>query len=501
MFKHLSAGLAVFLVLWGIPTPVDALGEPTRKRGILAPESQWATPYFLIDSGREGPTVLVVGGIHGNEPAGVHAAEAMAHWSIGRGKLLVLPRANQPALAAGQRCIPEAPSDRGDLNRNFPKADGPEEPAGPLAEALWTLTSEHRPDWLLDLHEGYDFTQINPDSVGSSIIRVPSQAADEVVDEMLAAVNRTIEDPEKKLVPKRPPVDGSLARAAAEHLSTESLILETTRKSQPVSLRARQHRIMVHRFLEQRGMSPGEVDTLIDPEAAQAWHRQDPIAVSLYDGPGASGAGVNGLQKQLDKLEQVIVRRAGPVEIRDGVLSQFDVAMFPGGSGSRQSQGVGTEGVRQVRTFVENGGGYVGHCAGAYLATSGYSWGLKIINAEAIDTNHWRRGKADVEIELTDRGRELFETRENRLEIRYVNGPILAPAELEHLPQFETLAHFRDEVTENGAPKGVMIDTPAIVASSYGDGRVLLFSPHPEFTEGLGGFVHRAVEWTAGRRD
>ena len=32
------------------------------------------------------------------------------------------------------------------------------------------LVQETEPDWLLDLHEGYDFTRRNPDSVGSSAV-------------------------------------------------------------------------------------------------------------------------------------------------------------------------------------------------------------------------------------------------------------------------------------------------------------------------------------------
>jgi glutamine amidotransferase-like uncharacterized protein len=49
------------------------------------------------------------------------------------------------------------------------------------------------------------------------------------------------------------------------------------------------------------------------------------------------------------------------------------------------------------------------------------------------------------------------------------------------------------------APGGVMPNTPAIIAGTYGQGRVLCFSPHPEYTPGLGDFIVKAVNWVAGK--
>ena len=52
---------------------------------------------------------------------------------------------------------------------------------------------------------------------------------------------------------------------------------------------------------------------------------------------------------------------------------------------------------------------------------------------------------------------------------------------------FEVLATYRSEI-HSGWPAwttGQMVDTPAIVTSSFGGGRVLLSSPHPEMTNPL----------------
>src|SRR5262249_10090385 len=108
--------------------------------------------------------------------------------------------------------------------------------------------------------------------------------------------------------------------------------------------------------------------------------------------------------------------------------------------------------------------------------------------------------KGTVEMELTDKGREIFGASRGKLDVLYHNGPILAPNASPDLADYEPLAVFRTEVAENGTPVGVMVGSPAIAAGSCGRGRVLCISPHPEQTKGLEDFVPRAVRWVAPQR-
>lgn len=67
------------------------------------------------------------------------------------------------------------------------------------------------------------------------------------------------------------------------------------------------------------------------------------------------------------------------------------------------------------------------------------------------------------------------------------------------LPRYTVAAVFRTETAENGSPKGVMINSPAAVFASFGQGRVLTISPHSEDTPGLEHVVPRALAWLATR--
>jgi hypothetical protein len=100
-------------------------------------------------------------------------------------------------------------------------------------------------------------------------------------------------------------------------------------------------------------------------------------------------------------------------------------------------------------------------------------------------------------IGLTDEGAALFGVRDSSVRISYRQGPLLAPGEQPGLEDFELLASFETEIAKNGAPRGVMVGTAAIVRGRFGKGRVLAMSPHPEKTKGLDGFVRSAVTWLA----
>jgi putative intracellular protease/amidase len=215
------------------------------------------------------------------------------------------------------------------------------------------------------------------------------------------------------------------------------------------------------------------------------------IKVAVYEDKGATGKGIPCVTEIMSRTHDIKLTRLKGADIAAGGLRGYDLVMFTGGSGSAEAAGLGEKGREEVRDFVRNGGGYVGICAGAYLACSGFEWGVGILNAKTVSSK-WRRGQGEVKVEgeafgekLTDRG------------VRYANGPIIKADVRKDLPAFETLVSFRTELAENDTPVGVMVNAPAMVRSSCGLGRVFTSSPHPEQTAGLEDLVVQAVRWTA----
>jgi hypothetical protein len=307
---------------------------------------------------------------------------------------------------------------------------------------------------------------------------------------MLEAGNKGIENPEHRFVELDGIVAGSFARAAAVEHDVEAHIIETTHKDQRLSLRCRQHRRIVAARLADLKMLEAEavVNSLVDPDDQRP-------KIALYDGGGAGGETQGRLFES--QLPGCRVERVGPDDIRSGCLSSFDAVIFPGGSGSGQAKAIGTDGREVVRQYVEDGGGYIGVCGGAYLALDNYSWSLHLLPMDSFDTSHWRRGQASLEIELTGAGQDMFEDQDDSsLEIEFHQGPLMRPSsEQGDRADPEVLAWFRSGVGKNGADPATMVDTPAIVRGEFGEGRVLLFSPHPEKTKGLEEWLRCAIDW------
>lgn len=212
---------------------------------------------IVLKGCRPGPTVMVVAGLHGNEPAGVLAAEKITQWSIQRGKLVVLPRSNPSAIAAEQRGIPDAPTNERDLNRNFPLDKGRCLPRGPQAQALWEIVESNRPDWLVDLHESVGYRRADPHRVGNTIIICPDTETAPAAQRLLTEVNVTIASESEQFVLLQWTAKGSLTRAAATVHGAHCMILETTRLG-PLEKRVEQHCVLVRALLRHLGMLPDE---------------------------------------------------------------------------------------------------------------------------------------------------------------------------------------------------------------------------------------------------
>ena len=190
-----------------------------------------------------------------------------------------------------------------------------------------------------------------------------------------------------------------------------------------------------------------------------------------------------------------------PEEIQEGRLKAFDVLIMPGGSGSKQSEMLGEKGRENVKEFVKNGGGYLGICAGSYLASSDYSWSLHLINAKVFDRAHWARGTGEVQLKLTDEGKSQLKEDSSEVTVYYGQGPLLVPDDKPDLPQFETLATYASEIAKKGAPSGVMVGTAAIARTTYGNGKVICYSPHPEKDKEVEHLICGGLEWLIGNPD
>ncbi|MFC4356643.1 succinylglutamate desuccinylase/aspartoacylase family protein [Halobium salinum] len=199
--------------------------EQAVDRRLLMEGTDDETPLVRIDAPEAGPTVVLVGGLHGDEVGGWRAATAATEWTIDAGSLVVIPKAAIRAVEARQRMHPEW----GNANRMFP-LDA--EPRSPLGTALWEAVEASDPDYVVDLHSSKGIYSESA-YYGQHVFRTEGLAA---------ATTETIEYLNAEVVPdSRPayeftqaPIDVDyemLVRKANHELGAETALFEVTEKN------------------------------------------------------------------------------------------------------------------------------------------------------------------------------------------------------------------------------------------------------------------------------
>ncbi|WP_226377467.1 succinylglutamate desuccinylase/aspartoacylase domain-containing protein [Haloterrigena turkmenica] len=204
----------------------------------------------------DGPTVLVVGGVHGNEVAGYEAASAIAEWEIDAGTLVTIPYANADAVEQRTR----TGEDGVDLNRQFPEG---EEPTTDLARELWTVVDNYDPDVVIDLHESIGIYAGGPvDGVGQAIFHSNSTETATDAEQAADAVNRNhVDKPGLEFEtdtfskPENEP-SGLLVHKAARDLNAQSFLIETLSRGPDLETRIHWHTRLVTNLVEEGLFEP-----------------------------------------------------------------------------------------------------------------------------------------------------------------------------------------------------------------------------------------------------
>lgn len=286
----------------------------------------------------------------------------------------------------------------------------------------------------------------------------------------------------------------------------EDRILDETRReldaagnqSLPRETLTQLHQTLVARAMQVMQQELVEAKEMALQEMSQP-SPQAPLRIAIYDHAERPSSGPRNLLTFLTPDQGFHCERISPEQIRAGKLTDYEVLIVPGGSASKQAEMLEEKGLAAIRSFVHRGGSYVGICAGSYLAATNYAWSLRLINARVWDRAHWDRGTGTTELRLTRLGQAFFDLTEPVVEVYYGQGPLLLPAQEPDLPRYEVLAAYETEVVQRGAPVGAMKGTHAIIRGTYGQGRVICFSPHPEKEGGPKQLITAGLLWSVGR--
>jgi hypothetical protein len=154
-------------VSFGLICPAN--GQTRRENLVYFPNTPYELNVYKIYGKKPGKTLMLIGGIQGNEPGGFLSADLYADMSLLQGTLIVVPRANFYSILLNHRGA------HGDMNRKFSGEPRKISMDDRIVSILKKLIAES--DYLLNLHDGsgyyyprYISRWRNPMAFGQSII-------------------------------------------------------------------------------------------------------------------------------------------------------------------------------------------------------------------------------------------------------------------------------------------------------------------------------------------
>lgn len=252
------------------------------------------------------------------------------------------------------------------------------------------------------------------------------------------------------------------------------------------------------------------------PEAWEAIASGAPVRAAVYVGPGARGVGQFRWMQIMDQSPDVVATYVDGAAIRGGALRFADVVVMPGGKSNIEADELGEAGQRELRRFIEQGGAYVGTCAGAFLmmhgdpkpGKDGKPPKEKILGIAPYKhrSGGWG-GEAMLQVEYTEEAAKLFGVAVKkgkgleRME-RFNGGPVMDPI-TNAVPgaDFKVMARFKSNLHSYSSKPNMpsMGGGASSVAGTFGKGRVWLFAGHPEYYPQTWPSVKAAFKFLTGR--
>ncbi len=229
----------------------------------------------------------------------------------------------------------------------------------------------------------------------------------------------------------------------------------------------------------------------------------DKIKVGVFDKNGDSPFCIADAMEALKIDGGIEPRVVSAADIVSGSVDDFDVFLFPGGSGKAETGSLGELGQRKIIDLVKkHGKGVVGICAGAYILSETPDYpSLDLSGAEAIDIEHDHRGHGLVKFSLTKAGEKIFpELKGRKLSYsQYYEGPVLIPAKRNKYKYSELATMMSDVHTVEGTPANMTNNRPFIILTSVENGKTASVVGHPESTPGMRWMIPRLVRVVSGK--
>ncbi len=255
-----------------------------KEHLVYFPNTPYELNIYKTYGKKPGKTLMLIGGIQGNEPGGFLSADLYADMRLEKGNLIVVPRANFYSIILNKR------GPNGDMNRMFTHKDISFTKEDKIVSILKKLISES--DYLLNLHDGagyyyprYISKWRNPMRFGQSVIadceRYHVPGTNKVINlgdmarEVVKRINPHIHNDLYKFHFMNTRTSSSNSRHKEQRKSATYYALtkhhipafgiETSKFLPSVDLKVRYHNLAINAFMELFGIIPESPGLVLDP--------------------------------------------------------------------------------------------------------------------------------------------------------------------------------------------------------------------------------------------
>jgi glutamine amidotransferase-like uncharacterized protein len=226
-----------------------------------------------------------------------------------------------------------------------------------------------------------------------------------------------------------------------------------------------------------------------------------PLRVAVYVGDGARNVGAFRWLEIAARAKNCALVPVDGEAVRDGALDGADVLVMPGGCSVAEALGLEEEGRRRIKEFIGRGGGYIGMGAGCGLLMQDGSGkcGTKRLGLIPFAFGA-SGGTATLPVRFNDKAKEMCAIRRGVWKVRYHDGPVLVPGGSAANARIEVLATYAGDVNSlSPKPRPSMAGRAAVVAGTYGKGRIFACAVQPEYDVNDHGILRGAFRYVAGR--
>jgi glutamine amidotransferase-like uncharacterized protein len=200
--------------------------------------------------------------------------------------------------------------------------------------------------------------------------------------------------------------------------------------------------------------------------------------IAIYSGESTAEESVRAAEKMFEWMGYSV----GLVQanlIKSEGLHNFSILCIPGGDMYRYTEELSSDGIERIKSFISNGGGYIGICGGAYFAGEKIIWqdnqlpmnSLGLFQGTCkgpIDEIAPYPGYDMCKINVVDSSHFITKSSADSAWMLYYWGPMFVFEDNDNI-------HILGKYDIGGGPM--------MLCFEYGNGRVFIIGTHPEIEE------------------